>query len=94
MTQTTVLAAGQTAAESSEITLSAGAVVTVGIFGSAKIPAEVTLRVVVVTPGLAQTVATLSESSSVTALTGPGTFKVVRPDITSYGVNVGVFTND
>ena len=91
---TTVLAAGQTAAASSVITVGEGERVTVGIFaGSGAIPYPVALNVRINSPGSDEIVAVLNRANNTTVLSGPGSFVVRRPDITAFGVNVGAFTN-
>lgn len=93
MAQNTVLAAGQTAAASSNIVVAAGSVVTVGLFStSGSIPPGFECRIDADTPGGDVFVGKLSSACRTTVLSGPGTFRVRRPLITSIGVNIGVFT--
>lgn len=44
------------------------------------------------TPGDDANATVLNSIKPNTVISGPGTFRAVRPLITSYGVNVGVFT--
>lgn len=93
MAQNTVLAAAQTAATSSDIVVAAGSVVTVGLFStSGSIPPGFECLIDQDSPGGDIYVGKLSHSCRQTVLSGPGTFRVRRPLITSIGVNIGVFT--
>lgn len=91
MTQTTVLAAGNTEATSTDIVVAAGAQVTVGLFSaSGVLPYGVRFIVYQDTPGGDQFVARLEENARTTVLSGPGTYRVKRPAYT--GTAFGVFT--
>ena len=92
MAQATILAAGQTAATSSDLVLAAGASATVGIFATGRIPSGVELSVFLDTPGDDQFIARLTEQDSATSIMGPGTYRVKRPDVSAYGLGVGAFT--
>lgn len=92
MAQSTVLAAAQTAAQSSDITVAVGAQVTVGLFASSDVPLPVRCSVWLKGPSGAQFISALTGVNTSTVLSGPGTFFVRRPVISDYGVNVGVFT--
>jgi len=92
MTQTTVLAAAQTAAASSNIVVVAGQQITVGLFASSEVPSPVRCSIFQKGPSGAQFIAALTGINVSTVLTGPGTFYVTRPVISTYGVNVGVYT--
>lgn len=94
MAQATVLAAGQTLASSTSIVVAAGSAVTVGIFASSPIPNGVVLNVCIDTPGSDAVVTTLDRNNPAVALNGPGSYVVKRGNISAYGVNVGVFTED
>lgn len=91
MTQSTILAAGTTAATSSDVIVAAGAVVTVGIFASSgAIPDGVTCSIFIDTPGAdALLHERLDANQPSVQLTGPGTFRVCRP-VTS--TSIGVFS--
>lgn len=92
MTQTTVLAAAQTAAQSSDIVVAPGATVTVALFAASKINAGVRCPIHLKGPTASRVIGYLSGNGTSSVLSGPGTFFVTRPAITSYGLNVGVFT--
>lgn len=91
MPQSTVLAAGQSAANSSDIVVAQYLSFTVGLFASATIPSNFSLSVYQKTPGSAQKVGTLSVEVPSLSISSPGTYYVARPDITAGGVNVGVY---
>jgi len=95
MAQSTILAAGNSAATSTDIAVAAGATVTVGIFSAAgnPLPVNVQFTVWIDTPGADQRVTSLGLSTGAdtvvaTQLSGPGTFRVTRPAYTgeAYGV--------
>jgi hypothetical protein len=95
MTQVVILALGKTVAVSTDITLAANASVTVGLYtdnpaGEPPVRPEVWL--VCVTPGVVRRFANLSKVVQ-QKLVGPGIFRVLRPDITEHGVNIGVYTD-
>lgn len=93
MSQNTVLAAGTTSATSSDIVVAAGATVSVGIFAtSATIPDGVQIALRIDSPGDDQRAGVLNMLNPVQVISGPGTFRAVRPDISAYGVSVGVYT--
>lgn len=91
MGQSTILAAGTTAATSSDVTVAAGSVVTVGIFASTGQPNVMgpVCTVFEDTPGGDVGVAILSADNPSTVLTGPGTFRVVRSPVAEA---IGVFS--
>ena len=79
MTQTTVLAEGDTRATSSDIAIAAGSAVTVGLFvSSGVLPAEANAVVYIDTPGLDSRVVDLDRIEKQTVIDGPGTFRVER----------------
>jgi hypothetical protein len=94
MAQNTILAAGQTAATSTDVVVAAGAFVSIGIFASGPIPANVQIAIRADTPGADNVVCKLSASCKTTAIAGPGTFRAHRTDISEHGVDVGVYTED
>lgn len=95
MAQTTILAAAQTAATSSDVTVAAGSVLTIGLFtSSGPVPSGVEIDVRIDTPGADNFVAKLTHANQATVLTGPGTFRAYRRNIAAYGVNVGVYTEN
>ena len=90
MAQSTVLAAGVTAATSSDIVVAAGSAVTVGIFSAAAelAPAWLVFVIDQVTPGAINSIGTLDGTRRQVVLAGPGTFRVRRPayPTTAFGV--------
>lgn len=80
MAQTTVLAAGTTAAVSSNITVAANTTVKVGLFSSEAnaVPLGARFNVMSDTPGADQFVATLDNVYRHHVLAGPGTYRVSR----------------
>lgn len=95
MAQTTILAAGQTAATSTDVVVAAGSTVTIGIFtSSGPVPAGVEIDVRIDTPGADNFAAKLTHANQVTVISGPGTFRAYRRNIAAYGVNVGVYTEN
>ena len=94
MAQTTILAAGTSAATSTDVTIAAGAQKTVGVFATGGIPPSIELFVRMATPGGDNQVARLSSANQTTMLVGPGTYRVARKDISATGVAVGVYLDD
>lgn len=92
MAQTTILAAGTTAATSTDIVVAAGDTATVGIFAasSERLPSDVRFSIMLDTPSTDIQVAALSDVEPVQVISGPGTFRVTRPAYT--GEAYGVFT--
>jgi hypothetical protein len=92
MPQTTILAAGQTAATSTNVVVAAGDVVSVGLFTAAgAVPSGVEIDIRMATPGEDNFVAKLTQANQTTAISGPGTFRAYRKNIAAQGVNVGVY---
>lgn len=94
MPQSTVLAAGITAATSTDIVVMDGSTVTVGIFSAApaSVPPDLVLGIDQDTPGADNTVSYLDDTQRQVVLSGPGTFRVKRPAYT--GAAFGVFLED
>ena len=92
MAQTTILAAGTNNTVSTDVTLAQGETRTVGIFSSSVIPEHIGLQIYIDTPGKDMLVGSLSKNVPALVVAGPGTFRVVRPDISAAGVSVGVYT--
>lgn len=93
MAQTTILDADTTAAISSDVAVAAGATVKIGIFATgADIPEEVQVSVRIDTPGDDARAGVLNWEAPVQIFDGPGTIRGVRPDISAYGVAVGIYT--
>ena len=92
MAQTTALAAGTTAAVSSDIVVAPGATVTVGVFtatAGGKFPDGAPFALEQITPGQPNVIATLDNARRAQVITGPGTYRVRRPVYT--GAAFGVF---
>jgi len=92
MAQNTVLAAGTTAAVSTDIVIAAGAEVIVGVFSSvaANMPLGARFNILLDTPGSDQFIAKLDNEHRAQVLTGPGTYRVSRNAYT--GAAFGVFS--
>jgi hypothetical protein len=90
MTQSTILAAGISAAPSTDVAVAAGAMVTVGIFSAdaGSLSPGNDFSIVQVTPGAENYVGALNNSYRATQLSGPGTFRINRPALagTAFGV--------
>ena len=95
MAQSTILASAQTAGTSTDVTVAAGATAIVGMFAAAgvQIPEGVRCTVLQDTPGNDNAIHFLTAQEPATIVCGPGVFRVWRPAITAYGVNVGVFSD-
>lgn len=91
MAQTTILAAGSTAATSSDVPVAAGSVASIGIFSAAGIPRGVELAVMMDTPSLDAQIGKLTAEDPAIVLSGPGTFRVVRSALAD-SVSVGVYS--
>lgn len=90
MTQATILAAAATAATSTDVTVAAGAVVTVGLFVAAgQVEDAMEASLMIDTPGTDVLYAKLSGANPVTVLSGPCTARVFRP---ASARSFGVFT--
>lgn len=92
MAQATILAAGTTAATSTDVTVAAGASVTIGIFtsDSAGIPGNHYVQVWQDTPGTGDILAgELTGNKPQLVISGPGTFRAKRPLSTT---SIGIFT--
>lgn len=93
MAQTTILAAGQTEATSTDVVVAAGGSATIGLFvASGSVPAGAYLTIKQDTPGGDNTLGSLSREQMALVISGAGTYRVVRPNIADKGVNVGVFS--
>lgn len=81
MAQSTILAAGTTAATSTDVVVAAGASVTVGLFAATELTlqAGAVLTVMIDTPGADNIVQVLDNTQRQVQLFGPGTFRVKRP---------------
>lgn len=79
MQQTTILSAGTTAATSTDVDVAAGAIVNIGVFS----PTTFTVRGVLATlmmdtPGGDVAIRQLTDEVPAVAVSGPGTYRVVR----------------
>jgi len=92
MTQTTLLAAAQTAATSSDLVVAAGSTAAVGIFATGNVPPGVIIDLCIDSPGSDNLVAKLTAQNSVVVINAPGTYRAYRRDISAYAVNVGVYS--
>lgn len=91
MAQSTILAAGNTDATSTDVVVAAGAFVWVGIFSAVAdaLPVQVNFAVLQDTPGADNTLTLLNTNTRSVRLIGPGTFRVARTAYT--GTAFGVF---
>lgn len=94
MPQSTMLAAGITAATSSDIVVAAGATVTVGIFSAVadQMPGWLAFTIDQVTPGASNSIGSLDGTRRQIVLAGPGTFRVNRPAYTQTAFGVFIET--
>ena len=91
MAQTTVLAAGDTAANSSDITVASGSNVTISLFCSVNLPLSTSLDIYLKTPSSTVIqVGVLNSSTPAVSIYSPGVYYVSRPVTSNPGVNVGV----
>lgn len=89
MAQTTILAAGTTAATSTDVVVANGASVTIGIFtaSAAGIPGNEGVAVYIDTPGADMVEVELTGKRPTRVISGPGTFRAKRGvTVTSIGV--------
>ena len=93
MTAVSILEPGNVAAISSEVVVPAGAVAVVGIYSATddQVPVGVLFEISQATPGAPNIVGRLYQTTRSTALLGPGTFTVSRPEYK--GVGFGVFAD-
>ena len=90
MTQTTVLAAADTAADSSAITIVSGASVTISLFSESALPLSTSMAIFLNTPSSTIQVGSLSYSAPTISIYSPGVYFVRRTANSNPGVNVGV----
>ena len=92
MAQATILAAGKTAATSSDVTVAPGDVAKIGLFvtGTDAVPDRVALVVLEDTPDADNVIGQLDAGTPSIVVQGPGTYRVARPAIPSM-VAVGVY---
>jgi hypothetical protein len=92
MAQNTVYAANTAAGTSTDIVVAAGASVNVGIFpatGSAFTITGDLATIMLDTPGADVAIAKLTDRCPSVAVSGPGTYRVVKP---ATAIAIGVFT--
>lgn len=93
MAQSTILAAAQTTATSTDVVVAAGGVATIGLFATGDVPPRARAAVYIDTPSGDQFVKFL-QGSQPEVISGPGTFRVVRrASIARHGVDVGIYSN-
>lgn len=91
MAQTTVLAAGDTAANSTDITIASGSNVTISLFCSVDLPLSTSLDIYLKTPSATiMQVGDLNRLTPTVSIYSPGVYYVSRPANSNPGVNVGV----
>jgi hypothetical protein len=69
-----------------------GSNATIGLFATGDIPHGVEVGIWADTPGDDVLVATLNAIVPAEVVTGPGTFRAKRGDISNYGLSVGVYS--
>jgi hypothetical protein len=88
MAQNTILAAATATGTSSDVVVAAGASVTIGMYttDAGGLPGDSRLTVYIDTPGQDKYLFTLTPNAPVQVLSGPGTFRCVKPASTvAYG---------
>ena len=91
MAQTTVLAAGDTAANSSDITVVSGSSVTISLFCANGLPLSTSYLIYLKTPSSSViSVGALSRDQTTVSIYSPGVYYVERTVSSNPGVNVGV----
>lgn len=99
VTQTTILAAGRTAAESTLVTVDANVEVTVGVFtsgadaGVENLPLRMKFPVVIDTPGDDMTIFVLDKLNTAYRLRGPIAVKLKRPLVEASDPEIGFYKN-
>lgn len=92
----TILAAAQTAATSTNVTLLDGETLSIGLFTDSvngEYPTRFEIWLMQDTPSADRRVIDLAKVPP-QVIAGPGEFRVVRPVISAGGVNIGAFTDD
>jgi len=91
MAQTTILAAGDTAADSTNVTVVSGASITLSLWSTGVIPQSTSMRIMMHTPTATVTqVGSLSYSNQTVSIYSPGVYYVERTARSNPGVDVGV----
>jgi len=93
MAQTIILEPGNTAAISAPVEVAAGEFVIVGLFreNNDERESQVLFNVYQETPGVSNTIVSLTNSFRAVALCGPGTYRVSRPAYS--GAPLGAFVD-
>jgi hypothetical protein len=90
MTQSTILAAADTAADSSNVTIVSGASVTLSLFSASSLPLSTSMAIFLTTPSGSSQVGSLSYSAPTVSIYSPGVYFVRRTAGSNPGANVGV----
>lgn len=91
MATSTLIAPGQTAATSAEVTVT-DSPVTIGLYvASGKLPIFAAADIVLRTPGADVHVHKITGGSPSVVVNAPCTFVVTRHDVSEWGVNIGVW---
>jgi hypothetical protein len=90
MAQTTILAAGQTAANATDVVVASGGTARLSIRGASELPKNICLAVVEVIDTTESNAAYQLDWINQSVQVGAGTWRVKRPDIAAYGVDVTV----
>lgn len=96
MTQTVILAAGQTAAAATDVTVPVGGAVTFSIRSATAgqpIPRNIGLPIKLVVGADEQTKHVLTAIEPATVIAAPGLWRVRREDISAYGVDIQVLVD-
>lgn len=95
MTLQTILAAGNTAATSADVTLAENESATIGIFSPASdsLPKGLRFYLTVATPGADNVVDTLDTHQRQIIVSGPGTYRVSRPAYDGVAFGAFVYAN-
>lgn len=90
MAQSTILASGAGSGTSSDVAVTAGTFVRVGIFvSSGDIPTTASATVMIDTPGADVVLEGLTKGKPIYVFQGPGTIRVVRP---AQATAIGIFS--
>jgi hypothetical protein len=93
MAQTTILAAAQTANNATDVTVTKDTPATISIFASSgAIPGNITIPVHLIVNGAIQypPVYAFNARDNKQNFPAPGVYRVARPDISAWGINIGV----
>ncbi|GAB2493986.1 hypothetical protein [Arenimonas alkanexedens] len=93
MTQTTHIAAGQTALAGTPVSVTSRATFSLATAAGVRIPGNITIPVYLKQGTEKQVVGSLSDLYRNWVADAPGDFYADRPDISAYGVNVAVLVD-